>query len=287
MSLVTSAGAAPIFLGIPLVNGDSDRAAQIIATSMQGIVHRIYQLDPTAYWVGSLGADDTKTEKIVMGLYAGSLQVALSVDTIILLNHNLNNFLVEYCTDFTPGTGGNPGTGTWQTVVNVTGQAGKDYYYFAGSPIANVNGLRLTMTTTSPANQNKQLGNFIAALSNFQLSNPPSKIKPTPRQRRIDVRLPDGTIDSTLFLWSDNSFTLFDIEMLFEFLNVYNATDKASLDSIFLAGQPFLLIPEPGDVPRNVYLCLIDPASYIPVYQQQWKGGGYSVPLKFSQVGFI
>jgi hypothetical protein len=286
VSIITTPGAPPIFLSVPYVNSFSDAAGQIVATSMQGIVHRSCQLDPTAYWQGSLGASDSDTEVITMGLYFGSLNINVSIDTIILLNHNLNDFLVEYCTDYTPGTGGAAGTGTWQTLVNVTGQAGVDYAYFASSPIANVSGLRLTMTTTSPGNLQKSLGNFIAALSTFQLSVPSSKIKYGFRQRRVDVQLADGTIDSTFLNWSDNSFTLTDIDFEIDFANVYAATDKTNLDALFQSGQSFLFYAEPGDVSRNIYLGLFDPKSYSPDYMSLWKGGGRKLPFKVMQIGY-
>lgn len=304
MSLSSAVGAAPIFFGGPLVNSWADAAGQIVAfnnspggftlSSMQALVHRIYQMDPTAYWQGDpSGASDTVDERITMGLYAGSLLTGVPLDSLIILNNNLNNFLVEYCTDYVAGVGGAAGTGTWQTLVNVTGNKSADYYFFNGSQIASVNGLRLTMHTTlnsdgaTGANAAKKLGNFIPLCSQFQMSVPPSKIVPTIRSSRVAVEMADKTFDTTFFGWSDNPFTpLIDVEFLFEHLNVYSATDKASLDALMLSGQSFVVATEPGDVPRNVYLCIFELASYVPVYQQQWKGGGYKAPFKLLQVGF-
>ena len=287
MSINLLPGAAPVFFSAPLVNRSADLAGQIVATSMQALVHRVYQLDPTAYWLGSLGASDATTEQIVMGLYSGSMQMPTSVDTIILLNHNLNNFLIEYCTNYAPGVGGAAGTGTWQTLVSVTGQAGVDYVHILASPIAAVNGLRISMYSTIPANQQKQLGNFIAALSSFQMSVPPSKIKPSYRQRRVDVPMADGSTDTGYYLWSDNSFTMTDHEIEIDFANVYSAQDKANFDALFRQPSPFLFYPEPGDVPRNIFLSLFDPKSYTPGYSTQWKSGGRKIPFKTHMVGYL
>lgn len=287
MSISVAAGAAPLFLSIPYVNKAADDAAQIVATSMQALVHRIYQLDPSAYWQGSLGASDLSTEVITIGLYQGSSQLAQALDSFILLNNNLNNFVLEYCTDYVPGVGGAAGTGTWQTLATVTGNLGADYRLFQGSPTAAINGLRLTMTTTYPANEQKKLGNLIAALSTFQLGSPPSNYLPIPRQRRVDVELADGTTDSTYFYWSDNSFTLYTLDFEFDFLNVYNTSDKANLDALLASPAPFLVYPEPGDTSRAVYLCLFEPGSYTPGWNTTWKGGGRKIRFKLRQVGFL
>lgn len=285
MTIAKTAGAPAIFLSIPYVNSFADTAGQIVATSMQALVHRIYQMDPTAYWQGALGASDSNTEVIVMGLYSGSAQIAVSLDSFILLNHNLNNFLLEYCTDYVPGVGGAAGTGTWQTIENVTGQAGVDYQNFLASPIAAVNGLRLTMYTTGPtANQEKKLGNFIAALATFQLSKPPTRFTARPSQNVKEVELADKTKDRTFFYWSDNSFTLNDLSFDHSLMP---AADKDNLDALFAAPDPFLCYPEPGDVPRALYLCNLDPNSYDPIYYGQWKGAGYNLPFKLRQAGYV
>jgi hypothetical protein len=287
MGLVLTPGAPPIFLSAPLVNKSADAAGQIVATSMQALVHRVYQLDPTAPWVGSLGASDAVTEQITMGLYSGSMQIASAVDSVIVLNHNLNNFLIEYCTNYVPGVGGAAGTGTWQTLANVVGQGGADYYAPLAVPIANVNGVRLTMYSTSPANQQKQVANLIVALSTFQMSVPPSKLRPSYRQGRVDVQLADISQDTSYFLWSDNSFTMTDHEIEIDFANVYSANDKANFDALFFQPSPFLIYPEPGDNKRGIFLCVFDPKSYTPGYSSQWKNGGRKIPFKTRMVGYL
>lgn len=288
MSVSTLPGAAPIFASAPALTKDADTAAQIVATSMQSIVHRIYQMDPTAYWQGSLGASDSNTEVITMGLYKGSSQYATKLDIIALLNNNLKHFKIEYCTDFTPGTGGAAGTGTWMLWEEKTDNDGSDYYSIQASPIASINGLRISMYSTAPtANQQKKLGNFIPALISFQLSQPPSKYTKPLKMSRVDNQMADGTPRATYFLWSDNSCVLFDVVFEFDFLNVSSAVDKSNLDSIFLLPGEFTVIPEPGDTPRDVFLCRVDPKTYLPEYQQQWKGAGRKIPVTLNQIGYL
>jgi hypothetical protein len=285
MAISLAAGAAPIFMGPPAVTGDSDRQSQIIATSMQSLVHRIYQLDPLSYWVGSLGEDDTQTEVITMGLYIGSFLAAQPLDSFILLNNNLDSFKLEYCTDYVPGVGGAAGTGTWQTVAggDVAGNAGADWRLFLAVPIANVNGLRLNLKTTSPAAKNKKLGNFIAALTTFQASKPASKLTPIPTQTSKEVSLGDKTTDYTYMCWSDSSFVLTPWEMLFDYIA---EADKANFDNLLIT-DPFLCYIKPGDVAQSVMLARVKPGTYKPDYMSQMIGMGYKIPFQLQPLGYL
>lgn len=287
----TAAGAPPAFLSASYVRKDCDTAGQVVASSGQTLAYRIYQMDPTAQWTGTLGADDTKTETITVGLYAGSAQATRSIDCVFLLGHNIDAFKVEYCADYTPGTGGAAGTGTWATFVDKSagGQAGADYFHQLSSPVS-ANGLRLTMTKTSPANQQKLLGCFIAALSTFQPGEsttpdrPPMKFVATPAATFAEVINADKSRNRTYFYWSDNSFLLnhlaFDFDLLAD-------ADKTQFDALMGQVDPFLVWPEPGDVPGSVYLCIPSPGVYAPDYSTDWKGAGRRFKFECQQVGYL
>lgn len=274
MAISTAVGAAPVFLSRSYISADSYVAGDLLASSMQAIVHRVYQMDPSSYWQGSLGASDAFTETITVGLYQGAAQVPRSIDTIILFNINLKDFLLEYSAD---------NGGSWTTIANVTGNASSNYVNFLGSPIT-ANKLRLTMTATFPANGNKIVGNFIAALSTFQMSNPPVALKPAYNYQRRDIELADGTLDTTFLYWSDNSFTLLRFNFTFDLVP---QADKDLLDAIAQQPDPFLCYVEPGDVTRSLYLCLFENGTYAPEYTGQWKGAGYKIPFKLRQIGYV
>lgn len=286
MSLIVTPGAPPIFLEPSYINKDADDQAAIVASSQQNLVHRIYQMDPTAIWQGSLGASDSSTESIVIAFYVGVLAVPRTIDSLMLLNHNLKNFVIQYSTVGPAGP--------WTTFdgsdysVGTADFALPDFINFLASPVSGVMAVQVLMYRTQPlADQNKYIGNFIATLSKFQLSNPPTRFKPIPKQRRVDVELADGSIDSLYFAWSDNSFTLFNLEFEFDYLDVTTTTDKSNLDSLIYSPSPFLIYPEPGDIVRNIYLGLFDPGTYIPDYNTSFKGGGRRIPFRIKQVGWL
>lgn len=285
MSLIKTAGAPPIFLSPSAINGDTYTAGNtvdgsttpggIVTGTMQALAHRLYQMDPSAMWMGSGGA---ATEYITITFYSGVAAVQRVIDSILILNNNLNNFVLEYSTD----SGSN-----WTAIDTVTGNGGLDYVKFLDSPItipATTGRLRLTMTTTSPGAQNKFVGNLIATQSLFQPTNPPSEFTDKPEQTMKAVTMVDGTKDRTYFFWSDNTCVLKRLNFKFKLMPL---ADKLNFDALFASALPFLCYPEPGDNARNIYLCVFEPTSYNPSYSSQFKGAGYELPMILDQAGYL
>lgn len=277
MSLIKTAGASAAFFYPSYINGDTYTAGGIVASTMQALAHRLYQMDPTAPWQGSAGVDDSQVETITATLYSGVAQVQRVIDSIFILGNNLNNFVLQYSVD--EGS-------TWTNIATVTGNAGADYVLFLDTPLTlpAAGQLQLSMSTTFPANQEKYVCNFIATQMIFQASKPPTVFTARPIQNVKEVILANGTRDLTYFYWSDNSFVLNDLEFNFDLMPV---ADKNNFDALLNSPQPFICYPEPGDAPRALYLCVFEQGSYNPVYISQWKGAGYKIPAKFHQVGFM
>ena len=120
MSLIKTAGASAAFFYPSYINGDTYTAGGIVASTMQALAHRLYQMDPTAPWQGSAGVDDSQVETITATLYSGVAQVQRVIDSIFILGNNLNNFVLQYSVD--EGS-------TWTNIATVTGNAGADYVH--------------------------------------------------------------------------------------------------------------------------------------------------------------
>lgn len=278
-----AAGAPPIILSIPYINSFAYNAGQLLTSTMQSLAHRLYQMDPSAIWLGSGGASDAVTESAIIAFYQGSNAVARSIDSLLLLNHNLKNFIIQYSTVGPAGP--------WTTFsgcdygIGVADFSGEDFIKFLSAPITGVYAVQVLMYRTQPtANQEKYLGNFIAALQTFQLSNPPTSYKASPRQGRCELELADKTTDTSFFYWSDNSFTLYDLGFEFDFLTT---TDRLNLENILLSPDPVMVYPEPGDQVRKIYLANMKAENFVPGYNSQWKGGGIKLPALFKQVGYL
>lgn len=274
MAIDQTAGAAPIFLGLPLITSDADAAGDVVCSdlTMQALRNRLYQLDPTAP-CASLGS--TGTETVIAGFWVGSAQQAQPFDCLFMLNMNLKRFKVEWSAD----------NGATYDPTPVVDYSGVDYGFsdlilFLTSPIT-ANKLKLTMYDTT----DKSICVFDCALTTFQPNGRPmSEYTPKPLQTRREIQLADGTKDVTYNEWSDNSYTLYELECLHDFII---RADKGTFESIFAGLNPFLFMPEPGDDPRAVLLAQLKKDSYLPKYLNTWKGAGFKIKYTTEPLGYV
>lgn len=273
MALDLTAGAAPIFMSKNYITIDADTAGDLIASTGQTLVHRLYGMDPTSQWSSS-GSNDATTETLVIGLYTGGSQISQSIDFVALYNVNLKNFKIEYSND----------NGATYTTV-----PGSD---FTGSPFSGkdlvlnitpttMNKIRVTMTTTQTANQDKKVGTIVLALSSFQAKSF-QKYMPARKDNRVDVKLADGSLDYTYLLWSDGQFELYSAKIGWQNLQ---SADRLNLRSIATQTAPFLFYPEPGDLVEEIHQCAMVPNSYSEVYASEFKGSGWNITMEVQELG--
>ncbi len=270
-----TAGAAPIFLGLPLITTDADVANDVVCSdaTMQALRNRLYQLDATAPCasVGSVG-----TETITAGFWLGSAQQSQSVDCFFILGMNLLRFKIEYSND--NGGSWTLVTGSDYSAADYTG--GATFVLFLAAAVT-ANKVRLTMYDTT----DKTVGTFDCALKAFQPNGRPmSKFDPRPMQARKEIQLADHTKDVTYLAWSDNSYTLMEMDCEHDFITT---TDKALFDALFSQFAPFLFMPEPGDDSKAIILSQLKLNSYKPKYLNMWKGSGYNVKYTTEPLGYV
>lgn len=274
MSIDQTAGAAPVFLGLPLITTDADTASDVVCSdaTMHSLRNRLYQLDATAPCasVGSVG-----TETIIAGFWVGSSQESQSFDCIFMLNMNLKRFKVEYSND----------NGSSYTLVSGTDYSGADYgssdlILFLASPLT-ANKLKLTMYDVT----DKSICVFDCALTTFQPNGRPmSHFDPIYTQARREIILADGTKDVTYNEWSDNSYTLKSFSCDHDFIVT---SDKTNFETVFNSLNPCLYMPEPGDDVRTVVLAQLKKDSYVPKYVSTWKGAGYNIRYTMEPLGYV
>lgn len=274
MAIDQTTGAAPVFLGLPLITTDADTAGDVVCSdaTMQGLRNRLYQLDPSAPCasVGSVG-----TETIVAGFWVGSAQQSQQFDCLFMLNMNLKRFKVEYSND----------NGATYTLVPGTDYSGADYgssdlVLFLASPLT-ANKLRLTMYDTT----DKSICVFDCALTTFQPNGRPMSVyDPKPMQARREILLADNTKDVTYNQWSDNSYTLHELDCEHDFIVT---ADKKNFETVFGGLNPFLFMPEPGDDVEKIVLSQLKKDTYLPKYVSTWKGAGYNIKYTTEPMGYV
>lgn len=275
MAIDQTAGAAPIVLGLPLITTDADVAGDIVCSdaTMQALRNRLYQLDPSAPCASVASAG---IETIVAGFWVGSSQMSKTFDCLFILNTNLKRFVIQYSND--NGVTYYTVPGTDYAAVDFVGT---DFILFLTTPLT-ANKIRLSMSDLSQVD--KSLGTFNAALTTFQSARQLSKLNTKSLQTRKDIGLADGTSDQTYFEWSDNSYTLTEIDSEFEFVAT---AGKALWDTLFQQLSPFLYYPEPGDATRGIYLVSLKINTYNATYFSEWKGRGYRIRFTAQPLGYV
>lgn len=275
MPLDLAAGAPPIVLSRNYIGIASEDASDLVASTGQTLIHRIYGMDPTAKWSSS-GSDDTITETITVGLYKGSVLTSRSIDFLAFLNINWKNFDVYYSND----------NGATYTLVPSTDYGVGVANYASADLIINptafaANKLRIRIYKTQTANQDKTIGVCVAALSTFSAQRM-AEYRPTRKAMRKDLTLADGTVDYTYIYWSDNSYELYGAEA--GWVNLTSA-QRTSLRDMATQVDPFLWYPEPGDLNREIHQCVVVPETFEEEYSTTYKGGGWDIRLEVQEVG--
>jgi hypothetical protein len=98
------------------------------------------------------------------------------------------------------------------------------------------------------------------------------------------VVLADGTLDETLVLHADGSFTLFRASVGFRGLSL-SEVETFEAHKNDTANRIFLFWPEPGDVPDEFYQGRIAPGSFDAEYLSLEKTAGYSLDFEFEEMG--
>ncbi len=275
--ITLTAGANPAFLSKNYVNRDSNVAGDLVVSSSDLLKHRLYDNDFTAIWASS-GSDDTVTETITVGLYEGSLQTSRSIDFFALMAVNLKNFIIEYSADnglaWTTVSGAN-------YAVATADFAGTNLILSLSSPIT-ANKLRVTMYRTQSANQEKQIGGFIAALGTFQTVMGMTLYDPTRNEMRKVVEMADGSKSYGSIYRSDNSFEFYSAKVGWRFVTTaYRTLLREVKNSV----QPVLWYPEPGDAVQEIFLVMVKAGSFKDPYSTTYKGAGYDIELELDEVG--
>ncbi len=95
------------------------------------------------------------------------------------------------------------------------------------------------------------------------------------------VRLGDGSRSDEIIQRSATSYEHYGASAS---LDLITRADRDSLRSIKRGGLPFVFIPEPFDVPRDVFTCLFNGA-WGDSYRGIFKGAGYRINFNVEEVG--
>ncbi len=273
-------GAIPAFLTRNYLNRHALNASDITVFTGDATKHRLLQMDPLSRWQ-SQGSTDIITETIEFGLWIAGARASHDVEYILLQNHNIKGLTVEIS---------NTNGASWTTVFTSTTL--DEAYTRIVLVSTAMDRIRLTMTTTQTANEEKKIGGIIVSGASFQPGPLFSYVQEAPKIQQKTAVMADGSKRGQLIGRSDASFHFWAAKcgFLMDPAN-YGTTAlfNTAMDSLRvygLQGTQFVFLPEPGDRPEMAYLCRVRPGSYNDPYIGLSKGGDLrAVQMIIEEIG--
>lgn len=269
-------GATPAFLSENYLNRFALAAGDIIASANgQNFLDRLYDFDRDGLW-GTTGSDDLTQETIDFGIYDREANVERSVDYIALHNINLKKFKVQY-----KPTGGSF-TDIPELDFSSVDNTATDLRVSLATPLS-VERIKIIMDTTFVADDEKKIGMIAVGAALFQPSMGLSNFRPRRPESVKEVELADGSIDYAYILHSTTRFEFYRAEMTFK---AVGDAERDLFRSLKLRLYPFMCIPEPGNLPNEIFLGRVAPNSFVEPYQtfRQAKAGR-QISFTFEEVG--
>ena len=269
--MILTPGAAPIWLTKNYFSADADlRGGTFSTTSMGGIGKRLYDMDPFAYGL-SAGSSEGTHEIIISQLYEGYALAQRVVGLLALLNTNIANFTVYASTD---------GGVTWPTTLaTVAGNTAVNYVLDLSASPVTMNAIKIDITNTIGAVNEKQVGTVVLCGVLFQPARPPDKMKRKYRDNQRIVVMADGSKDVTYIKRSPASHEFYGCQMPWSFMS---DSDRDALRAVRRANPSCCLYPEPGDRAGDLFYGKFT-GDWGDEPTSQWKGAGNSLAVDFEE----
>ena len=266
----TSLRSPPAFLEENFLNRD----AVVAVSKGDAFKHRAYDMTRSSKWV-AIGSVPSVQEEYDARLFKGATQFLRTVDAIMLLGHNLKRFLVEYSS--------NDG-GAWTTFPGMD-WTGSD---FSGSDLiasiagtVDVNRVRVRATEIQ-SGTDKEIGDIVVSKVQLQLTRGFFEYRKRYEDTVKSLTMADGSKDYTNIFRSDDSFQFYRASVIFSALS---QSQRDLLFAIKSAIGPFLWMPEPGNIPGDVFLSRIVPSSYEESYFIADRSQGHIVRFDVEEIG--
>lgn len=273
-------GADPAFLPKNYLNRHVEPSSDLAVSSGSATKHRLYDMDPRARWQ-SAGSSDAVTETVEFGLWMPGARASHDVHYIFLMNHNIKGLLIEHS-----NTNGAP----WTQAFLSTVLAEKNTRHVLVS--TQIDRVRISMTTTQTANEEKKIGDIVVSGESFQPGPLFEYKREPPKVQQKLAKMADGSMRGQLIGRSDASFHFWAAKCAW-LMDPNQYADDAAFEAAMerfrgygLRGETFLFLPEPGDKPGEIYQCRVRPGTYVENYAAFSKGGDLlGVQMVIEEIG--
>jgi|GEM_PF-3003117 len=270
-----AANAYPVFGSINYVNNETKTYGTFTASENQSLLHRVLDGDRFSYYHGSSTSDVTVVT-LIFSFQNKTAVISRTPDVFAFLNINWKRFTVKSSTD-----------GVTYNVITGFDYSASDYA--DDNIIVNVAAglaakyIKVEVTSTQVANEQKKLGSVMIFASKFQSANGMLNYKPlqAPRGNLRAQIMADGTERREYVKYSAASHKFYGAS--FE-MPIASAAELASLRELERDGLPICFIAQPGDLPEEAALVWLDGDFDAPYESPLWSAG-YRLTIKVRAVG--
>lgn len=227
----------------------------------------MFDRDPDSKWTTSGANDDATSVTAIIEFFEDGVAVERDIDRLLLINHNFKAWTLEYWDG-----------AAWQPLTSETVDDEEITFKTFGQ--VSTTKVRLTVTETQVADQEKEVGEIIVCAILLDPARDPDNLDVTWREMSAEIMMGDGSLHKTVTRWAQNRVQRYECRVNFSFLD---EDDRADLKAIRDAGEPFLWYPESVARPGEIYLVhWANP--WTEKYVSSYKGAGSEVTMALKEV---
>jgi len=272
MTAILTVKAAPLFLTKNYLNGFS----VVTVSSGDGFKQRAFDMTRTSAWTSQgFSTSPTTPQTYNARLFEGSAQVLRKINFIAILNTNIKRFKLEFS-----ATDGAPFTIFDGLDFTASDFTGADKLVSLASDV-DANRILLTVTEIQSGSE-VSVGDIVIGELLLQTAQGMTTYNKRYRDSVKTIQMADGSMDYTYILRSDTSHEFYSSSVAFRGVSQAN---RDLLRAIKTQQDPFIFVPEPGDVPGDMFLSRITPNSYDETYISMERSAGYGISFGVEEIG--
>ncbi len=227
----------------------------------------VYNRDPDSLWQSSGANSDATSVQIDITFYEGDTAINRTIDRLILLNHNLKNFVIYYWDG-----------ATYQTWLTVTGDVDENSVIeLSEQTTAKV---RIIATATQVADAEKFIGECILCLETLDIGLDMHTYDVSFREKSKSLAMGDGSLQRIQVYWSPHRTAKYEAKVRFSMLT---QAQLDSLSAIKEMGLAFLWYPESEAQPGKLYYVhWTNPLKW--KYSSPYKAAGFDLDMDLKEV---
>lgn len=228
-----------------------------------------YDRDVISQFIATGSELDSTTVTAEIVFMDGVDAVDRDIDTIMLLNHNLKAWKLEYWDG-----------AAWAAIPGVTFTVNAEANQVISFTKVNTTKVLLTATSTIVADATKKIGELIICALTLQFGNDLSSYAETHAEMVSEYEMIDGTVERAVTKWTANRFSKYGCRWEVSAISV---TERDALFAVKEDTAPFLWQPESIQRPYRVFFVQWS-SGWAEEYYTTIKTTGYNIKGTFKEV---